>query len=169
MDHIWDVSELPPRSRGWTLEDALGLVVTGASPALAGMDPRTDSRPEPRGGFPRARGDGPFHAASPFCLILLPPRSRGWTLRVGAADRDVGASPALAGMDLTRTARSRWRISFPRARGDGPDFSVMVDFRLKLPPRSRGWTRRWPVLLSAADASPALAGMDPASGISRVA
>ncbi len=57
--------------------------------------------------------------------------------------------------------RPRLRPSFPRARGDGPEVSILIDGRPVLPPRPRGWTCSYSMLPLFAQASPAPAGMDP--------
>ena len=111
---------LPPRSRGWTVKSIRMGEPNGASPALAGMDPLETAQASHSSRFPRARGDGPACGALGQGGVVLPPRSRGWTLVPRRPRRRRRASPALAGMDLGARHRNPTAQSFPRARGDGP-------------------------------------------------
>jgi len=92
-------TQLPPRSRGWTLTNGRIEQPRMASPALAGMDPAAASSGIQSRSFPRARGDGPVSARAADPLLMLPPRSRGWTCGLEPVEHDGVASPALAGMD----------------------------------------------------------------------
>ena len=115
--------------------------------------------------FPRARGDGPSRSGRTWNRSVLPPRSRGWTPRSMSASRLRQASPALAGMDPVSSRTTTVELRFPRARGDGPDRTGRGRLPQKLPPRSRGWTQPTSWQNCASCASPALAGMDPARGV----
>ena len=170
---VFRVILLPPHARGWTRyrkPSTLSAAVTIASPARAGMDRSTRTRPwfrldgwfppHARGwtvverrrsqgtgniSFPRTRGDGPSirrRLRSP--PNLFPPHARGWT----GSDRVVqthvdSASPARAGMDLLDFTVVRTCPCFPRTRGDGPE-SIRTDRLVTevLPPHARGWTQR---------------------------
>ena len=155
-------SQLPPRSRGWTRRWPCSVFRSRASPALAGMDPSRLSGTPPGSGFPRARGDGPARLHSGSSSFALPPRSRGWTFPGVNGLLNLSASPALAGMDLNRRGLRCRCSGFPRARGDGPLSNVNPVSTTSLPPRSRGWTRCGTPYSTRMQASPALAGMDPA-------
>ena len=151
----------PPRSRGWTRSGTRRGCARSGSPALAGMDPTTRAAPCGSDGLPRARGDGPAEGIRFAATWSAPPRSRGWTRRLGRRfDDDVG-SPALAGMDPTRSAVRRWGLGLPRARGDGPDTPRDGLLPREAPPRSRGWTLHHRDSPHRRRGSPALAGMDP--------
>ena len=95
-----------------------------------------------------------------YGVYSLPPRSRGWTRRSVNLPTHEHASPALAGMDLSSHRSTLTESRFPRARGDGPGPRYCASELSRLPPRSRGWTRRAPVVPDGYPASPALAGMD---------
>ena len=71
--------KLPPHARGWTPRIALPDPWYMASPARAGMDPRTGRRCGGRHGFPRTRGDGPLVVTAIGVEGELPPHARGWT------------------------------------------------------------------------------------------
>ena len=63
-------------------------------------------------------------------------------------------------MDLGVPGRGRFRPSFPRRRGDGPDPSHYRGPLREFPPQARGWTRCACARRAGADVSPAGAGMD---------
>ena len=156
-------STFPPHSRGWTIASASRAWDRTVSPALAGMDrPLRRCRRRHRR-FPRTRGDGPKYRQAARPVRWFPPHSRGWTRRRGGFGSWDSVSPALAGMDPSRSTWSSVRFGFPRTRGDGPPPVAAVMAGTRFPPHSRGWTRpnrsasRSPVV------SPALAGMDPCS------
>ena len=153
-------SLLPPRSRGWTHPALAVGVFDAASPALAGMDLSSVPSVVFSASFPRARGDGPMADGVALFHAKLPPRSRGWTLIEADQIPADTASPALAGMDPTRSRLPTSTASFPRARGDGPDKPIDQPLVQLLPPRSRGWTHIRKNRPIPDHASPALAGMD---------
>ena len=127
------------------------------------MDPPHGHDSAGRGSLPRERGDGPppmhgvLHRATP------PPRARGWTVQDSARLPEGRASPASAGMDPHRHTRRRAEPSLPRERGDGPDSHHHRRRRTLPPPRARGWTGGRRSLRLRSTASPASAGMDPAT------
>ena len=155
-----ETRKLPPRSRGWTRSWRWEVGHVWASPALAGMDLITPARAQTFASFPRARGDGPSASRQPSGRLLLPPRSRGWTLVLVGGPHEYQASPALAGMDLRYAPGRARRLRLPRARGDGPQPPRFPVVKSQLPPRSRGWTSSHGRKGSPPTASPALAGMD---------
>ena len=151
----------PPHSRGWT--PALGdpTARMRVSPALAGMDLNGTFPITGALGFPRTRGDGPRILDGPSRAGRFPPHSRGWTRCTGTMGRRTMVSPALAGMDPQLRYRTSQTAGFPRTRGDGPKAGVSGEKRTEFPPHSRGWTPGSRARLTAAQVSPALAGMDP--------
>ena len=88
----------PPRERGWSLREVLVQPLAAVSPARAGMVPHSTEAGVPRGGFPRASGDGP--SALSFCLNvpMFPPRERGWSHDYQLPPTSCSVSPARAGM-----------------------------------------------------------------------
>ena len=154
---------LPPHGRGWTLLTAHEHLNADASPARAGMDPHWPSRRPlaqsfPRTGgdgpgnpdivsrvaisrFPRTGGDGPHTDTHRSRQSLLPPHGRGWTVTGPNPMLVETASPARAGMDLSRTRALAVGSGFPRTGGDGPLNQSLRYVR--------------------SQASPARAGMDP--------
>ena len=90
----------------------------------------------------------------------LPPRSRGSTCRDDRRRGQCRASPALAGIDLSRQSEHSLCASFPRARGDRPPEQVKLVTEEALPPRSRGSTHDGGHAPNRGIASPALAGID---------
>ena len=110
----------PPHPRGWTRARRLATGPYVGSPAPSGMDPcsGTDRLMSIR--LPRTRGDGPHAPFSRSKCAPAPPHPRGWTRSCRSAEHRDGGSPAPAGMDPTRTRRSRARQGLPRTRGDGP-------------------------------------------------
>ena len=94
-DLVW----LPPRTRGSTCLRFRLARFKMASPAHAGIDPRSRPSLPTWISFPRARGDRPPAAGYLAADAALPPRTRGSTLRT--RDKSIGgnASPAHAGID----------------------------------------------------------------------
>ena len=64
-------------------------------------------------------------------------------------------------MDPSRGARSSRSRCFPRTRGDGPQYQLLLRVADGFPPHSRGWTGRDLTGGAGGGVSPALAGMDP--------
>ena len=150
-----------PRSRGWTVGGQPLDARHVGFPALAGMDPGGRSPPPSARRIPRARGDGPFAGAGHSVGQEDSPRSRGWTVDLGAGRDPRGGFPALAGMDPRPPAAATSKRRIPRARGDGPSWSTGRSSRPTDSPRSRGWTRRRDAIRAPGGGFPALAGMDP--------
>ena len=130
----------PPHTRGWTLhveDDGIG---TRVSPAHAGMDLLCALSQCRLRGFPRTRGDGPFHTRSWTVSASFPPHTRGWTALRLRCLPSLEVSPAHAGMDLL-CALSQCRLrGFPRTRGDGPCLHHDRVTVFSFPPHTRGWT-----------------------------
>ena len=154
------VGSLPPHTRGWTVGVYYVNMTDGASPAHAGMDPRGRAVRHRLRCFPRTRGDGPFGRSSRPRPAVLPPHTRGWTLRSAGGRTDIRASPAHAGMDLDRPAPDQQVHRFPRTRGDGPGPRNDPGKARRLPPHTRGWTMTMARREAREWASPAHAGMD---------
>ena len=89
---------LPPHARGCTDKCPTPIPRIRASPARAGMYPRSWRRRAWRCGFPRTRGDVPCRAPRSAPSAPLPPHARGCTSEGGAASLLIDASPARAGM-----------------------------------------------------------------------
>ena len=112
-------------------------------------------------GVPRTRGDGPAGQPKPAPATPGSPHTRGWTLRLRAADAGGTGFPAHAGMDPADPADTRTPRRVPRTRGDGPRSRCSARWRCPGSPHTRGWTRIGPDPSGAAVGFPAHAGMDP--------
>ena len=161
--------QLPPHARGCTLLFLSLSPTPRASPARAGMyrDAVGDLHRDPS--FPRTRGDVPEAGFEGTAGARLPPHARGCTLPDQYRDGEPAASPARAGMYPSRPRHTAPRPGFPRTRGDVPPQYAGPDTGCRLPPHARGCTL---VVLSAMTylpASPARAGMYPATCRSRSA
>ncbi len=154
------VGRAPPRTRGWTRPRLSRGSVRPGSPAHAGMDRRDSAARSLRRGLPRARGDGPAIVTPLPVGAQAPPRTRGWTRRIGAAFVRAAGSPAHAGMDPGRRSGPTACAWLPRARGDGPIAPRPLPRPGWAPPRTRGWTRHRNSRRYACVGSPAHAGMD---------
>ena len=91
----------------------------------------------------------------------FPPHSRGWTPTPTGSRRGGSVSPALAGMDPSKSVVPPSPSGFPRTRGDGPSAAGTMSRLGPFPPHSRGWTRNLRLDGLVGRVSPALAGMDP--------
>ena len=137
---------------------------------------------------PRMRGDGPSGRVDRCNRPPFPPHARGWTqpglmmacsMRLsfprmrGDGPQDGQhrtlklVSPACAGMDRG-TTETRWcEYRFPRMRGDGPPVMSRRWIMSAFPPHARGWTSKGSAGVRSGVVSPACAGMDPRTTITR--
>ena len=132
------------------------------------MDPAQRPRERRLSRLPRARGDGPSRPAPRPEHPPASPRSRGWTRLAGRREGGGGGFPALAGMDPSCSTRVARSSRLPRARGDGPDSTVLCHIHTRASPRSRGWTLAPRPPPDPRAGFPALAGMDPSATTSVV-
>ncbi len=72
---------VPPPTRGWSPIKGRRRLCSAGSPAHAGMVPGCSAAPSSDRRFPRPRGDGPAMTAPADCQKLVPPPTRGWSLR----------------------------------------------------------------------------------------
>ena len=100
--------------------------------------------------------------------MRVPPPTRGWTRRRAVYRGGGAGSPAHAGMDPLQDLGDLPALWFPRPRGDGPSASKRGHPSIRVPPPTRGWTRRSVPRVRAASGSPAHAGMDPRSSTTGV-
>ena len=100
-----DDAALPPHTRGCTCRTAQRSRWRPASPAHAGMYPPSKAPPPTPGRFPRTRGDVPAMSSSASGRSMLPPHTRGCTLRKNSGISCEKASPAHAGMYRRQCAR----------------------------------------------------------------
>ncbi len=152
-------SMVPPRTRGCTLEVPLHVPELAGSPAHAGMHPSGPGRRSTARRFPRARGDAPVSLYPLYDWNLVPPRTRGCTVRGRTRAAVPRGSPAHAGMHPRRSAPRASGRGFPRARGDAPRSATGARARTRVPPRTRGCTPRHSDRREPRDGSPAHAGM----------
>ncbi len=120
MRHELEVMYCSPRTRGWSLPAVRLRRIPPLLPAHAGMVPLDDWLRPATESAPRVRGDGPSARPSRQHSGPCSPRTRGWSLGVGADHADTSLLPAHAGMVPIRPWRRENRSPAPRARGDGP-------------------------------------------------
>ena len=112
--------ELPPHTRGCTLDSAQIREISMASPAHAGMYPAVGPANRPVVGFPRTRGDVPLLVRAAAAAAALPPHTRGCTGELSRGGGAACASPAHAGMYPQEHVEAVYGGGFPRTRGDVP-------------------------------------------------
>ncbi len=95
------VATSPPPTRGCTHRLKRLRPVAWVSPAHAGMDPGTASRPRAFRCLPRPRGDGPPPRIRRTLRALSPPRTRGWTLHSDCDHLSSLVSPPARGRTLS--------------------------------------------------------------------
>ena len=134
--------KLPPHTRGCTPGQLRLEPPDRASPAHAGMYRRAIWCARDRRRFPRTRGDVPSFSICATVSRSLPPHTRGCTARVHRRRAGEYASPAHAGMYPTCVLVGGGLPGFPRTRGDVPGVRLAPCRGAKLPPHTRGCTRR---------------------------
>ncbi len=149
-----------PHARGWTVWQGRPDRGGDVFPARAGMDRSLRCATTGRTCFPRTRGDGPAVFLNRSMDAKFSPHARGWTgcglFRRGRKP----VFPARAGMDrLIRCLRAPGE-SFPRTRGDGPNYGRRAEIIGQFSPHARGWTVVQPVGARGRRVFPARAGMD---------
>ena len=155
------MTSAPPHPRGSTRHrrrpDRRGL----GSPAPAGIDPP----PGHLGGgpprLPRTRGDRPQSCRVSVGRRLAPPHPRGSTPTKQLLGRNLGGSPAPAGIDPSRYRRARRQFRLPRTRGDRPRMIQAKQEADLAPPHPRGSTPWQDRGGFGCEGSPAPAGIDP--------
>ena len=130
-------------------------------PAHAGMDPGDSEVCLSFLRLPRARGDGPPPESLETIPPMASPRTRGWTLALIRRGFCRVGFPAHAGMDPKTHSCFGTPRRLPRARGDGPFYSLPCPKQIAASPRTRGWTLVPCFRLSHLTGFPAHAGMDP--------
>ena len=157
------LAPLPPHARGCTPCWHRRGRAARASPARAGMYPSYRYTHQERARFPRTRGDVPSLCRLTGGSGALPPHARGCTDSAPDLPDVQAASPARAGMYPGPTRYRRRPLRFPRTRGDVPTVQAHSSGTVMLPPHARGCTPRPLAQPSVFGASPARAGMYPAS------
>ena len=154
-----------PQARGWT--DARLHRIPGGEvfPAGAGMDPTGFTPRQPRGGFPRRRGDGPTGQEDGIIYHLFSPQARGWTRYTLLTKQLEQVFPAGAGMDPYHHRGGVAEDSFPRRRGDGPAPRRISIGQTLFSPQARGWTFCGSYPRLPPSVFPAGAGMDPGQAL----
>ena len=161
QDYHMDVRGCSPRTRGWSPAPRDGRQPAGLLPAHAGMVPASTNRAYMLIAAPRARGDGPTTASSTMIRSDCSPRTRGWSHRPVSGGRCSSLLPAHAGMVPPRPSSTPGATAAPRARGDGPRFTVAGQRFSACSPRTRGWSRLSPPPVRVGGLLPAHAGMVP--------
>ena len=127
-----------PRTRGCSSRPRNHHQHEGVFPAHAGMFRiRVGVCGHPNR-FPRARGDVPRKHLMVARLRRFSPRTRGCSGGYQPAPYTGPVFPAHAGMFLPWQTRNCASMSFPRARGDVPDFGKGSLFTVEFSPRTRG-------------------------------
>ncbi len=157
----------PPRARGSTLSPVPRCAPRGGSPACAGIDPPGPILSHASLGLPRVRGDRPPLRRCLCRAAWAPPRARGSTREVPNLVWPRQGSPACAGIDPTTPPAHQQTSRLPRVRGDRPASSGRLALAAGAPPRARGSTLTWPNGAIAITGSPACAGIDPLSHLTR--
>ncbi len=150
-----------PRTRGWSRPGRRRRRRPEVLPAHAGMVPDAPRALYDAWGAPRARGDGPNQRGRSNSSPPCSPRTRGWS----PDDLDIILSyyvlPAHAGMVPRGCRPATGRACAPRARGDGPQWSLFNRHGRTCSPRTRGWSRVVGQGSARARVLPAHAGMVP--------
>ncbi len=152
--------KVSPRPRGSTTPPGSLRARHAGFPAPAGIDPRLQTAPRSKGGFPRARGDRPGSKTSDYAVAVVSPRPRGSTRPCRPDDGRQPGFPAPAGIDPECRPRRQGRPGFPRARGDRPLRPPRACEMAEVSPRPRGSTPDPHPEPPAAAGFPAPAGID---------
>ena len=131
----------------------------GVFPACAGMFPWGSFVKCATQCFPRVRGDVPITHLSETPLTQFSPRARGCSLIKNFGSKTKVVFPACAGMFRWQTRLPPRPSSFPRVRGDVPDFLALHTVREAFSPRARGCSRLCHLLFVELGVFPACAGM----------
>ena len=163
----------PPRMRGSTLSRHSQHGGDLGSPAHAGIDPIRSGDCGGTRWLPRACGDRPEAEAMRHAGRTAPPRMRGSTRPRSSPRHPRSGSPAHAGIDLRDRNGARPAPRLPRACGDRPHSTSRHACDAEAPPRMRGSTLLYLVVVAVAGGSPAHAGIDPEerllpAGVSRL-
>ena len=116
------------------------------------------------GCLPRTRGDGRHDGGGIPAARRSPPHARGWKGCVGLSRIRRRVSPARAGMEELFVNPVLNAARLPRTRGDGRDWSVIVEWLGQSPPHARGWKGLDERVKGTVAVSPARAGMEGPTG-----
>ena len=163
-----DRQRVSPPTRGWTCLRCNPLLSRLGFPAHAGMDRDSVRQDMIVTGFPRPRGDGPDRDRYRSDGTVVSPPTRGWTVDGASESEAAGGFPAHAGMDPKSSTASSACRRFPRPRGDGPAYGLLLDAERAVSPPTRGWTATRVPRRRSGDGFPAHAGMDPRDDIEEV-
>ena len=94
------------------------------------------------GSFPRARGDVPCHTHCMHPYVRFSPRTRGCSPSSPSDQTPPHVFPAHAGMFRARFCMPHSIGRFPRARGDVPGNTIILDTPYWFSPRTRGCSPR---------------------------
>ena len=164
-DMVTEIQVFSPRARGCSFDTIIQNAKTNVFPACAGMFRFSMAFSNSSAGFPRVRGDVPECGGECGGTSWFSPRARGCS---GERPQPITAGrvfPACAGMFRPLLKPHSVRKSFPRVRGDVPDFAgVGVDL-VEFSPRARGCSPMFIPWDCAPDVFPACAGMFPISPV----
>ena len=112
-------------------------------------------------GFPRTRGDGPWHPDWTRAAFRFSPHTRGWSGAINFQIHRVSVFPAHAGMVPPSRGTVCATRGFPRTRGDGPKAPRGRTPVARFSPHTRGWSQSYKGHGQAYIVFPAHAGMVP--------
>ncbi len=154
------VTPAAPRERGSTPTKERVNMGNRGCPARAGIDPAWARPSRPARRLPRASGDRPALTIGFLPVWAAAPRERGSTARqVGGRARRHGC-PARAGIDLSLHGSAATAGGLPRASGDRPITSAVLQASSRAAPRERGSTARAGLHRGQPRGCPARAGID---------
>mgnify|MGYP001263629110 CR=1 FL=1 len=95
-----------------------------------------------------------------IALLLLSPRTWGWTAAGLEREVELGVVPTHVGVDRSAATSEIRTTSCPHARGGGPVSDRVVVVECELSPRTWGWTVRWRHAARAGRVVPTHVGVD---------
>ncbi len=128
-----------PPTRGWPELDGVAFAGESVFPAHAGMARKRHPRNLRLCRFPRPRGDGPGVYTIEANTGKFSPPTRGWPADPPVYGISVLVFPAHAGMARASALTPSWSFSFPRPRGDGPPYTLAIQYLTRFSPPTRGW------------------------------
>src|SRR5271165_605016 len=142
MFAIFGLIMVPPRTRGFTLETPQDHRRHVGSSAHARVHPDRAIWCATTDWFRRARAGSPDYTGYQTYAVRVPPRTRGFTPECGERSDQKKGSSAHARVHPRRPSPNCGRNWFLRARAGSPGMFRPEVAWSKVPPRTRGFTRR---------------------------
>ena len=130
-----------PHARGCSVQVTKQLFWVYVFPACAGMFLRPYCEPWCTPGFPRMRGDVPWHLRWILGVPEFSPHARGCSVVIVYIGQTSIVFPACAGMFPPGQKGKSWLLSFPRMRGDVPSGGRLGGIGMGFSPHARGCSR----------------------------